>query len=347
MLKKRGRIWHCRWVINGKTVAETTGTEDREAAQEYHDRRRADLWRTTKLGDQRSITWDEAALSWVENHAQHKKSFETDRTRLVWLTTELTGIAIDRINSESLLTLRKKQLDSGNSPATANRFLAVVSAVLNYAHDRDLLAGVPSIPYLKETSKDSFFWITREQARRLVDELPEPLSQMTRFVLATGLRRGNVTGLQWTNIDIQRRTMWVWADQAKGKKNFPVPLNDDALSVLQYQKDLPPTWDKNGDKPRDPLHVFSYRGKPIQHTTTKAWTAACKRAGIDPSFTFHDLRHTWASWHVMGGTPLPVLQQLGAWRTLEMVMRYSHLAPGYIANYAANSSLGTGSGTGT
>ena len=58
---------------------------------------------------------------------------------------------------------------------------------------------------------------------------------------------------------------------------------------------------------------------------------------IDPAFTFHGLRHTWASWHVMAGTPLSVLQTLGGWRSLAMVQKYAHLAPDFTVSYAENS----------
>jgi integrase len=63
------------------------------------------------------------------------------------------------------------------------------------------------------------------------------------------------------------------------------------------------------------------------------WTGACKRAGV-PGFRFHDLRHTWASWHAMAGTPLSVLQELGGWHSHEMVQRYAHLSPEHLANAA-------------
>lgn len=61
----------------------------------------------------------------------------------------------------------------------------------------------------------------------------------------------------------------------------------------------------------------------------KAFAAANARG-----FRFHDLRHTWASWHVQSGTPLFVLKELGGWRTLEMVKKYAHLAPEHLAQYA-------------
>ena len=56
-------------------------------------------------------------------------------------------------------------------------------------------------------------------------------------------------------------------------------------------------------------------------------------------FHSHDLRHTWASWHVQNGTPLAVLQELGGWRDLKMVMRYARLASGHLATYVSNSGL--------
>jgi len=51
-------------------------------------------------------------------------------------------------------------------------------------------------------------------------------------------------------------------------------------------------------------------------------------------FRWHDLRHTWASWHVQQGTPLHALQELGGWESAEMVRRYAHLSAEHLAAYA-------------
>jgi integrase len=80
-------------------------------------------------------------------------------------------------------------------------------------------------------------------------------------------------------------------------------------------------------------HVFSFRGKPSTQVRTKAWYGALERAGIS-HFRWHDLRHTWASWHVQSGTPLFALQELGGWESAEMVRRYAHLAPDHSAPFA-------------
>ena len=75
-------------------------------------------------------------------------------------------------------------------------------------------------------------------------------------------------------------------------------------------------------------------GKPVEFkTSTKAWRNALKRAGIE-NFRWHDLRHTWASWHAQGGTPMHVLQKLGGWQTPAMVQRYAHLGMDDLKRYA-------------
>jgi hypothetical protein len=84
---------------------------------------------------------------------------------------------------------------------------------------------------------------------------------------------------------------------------------------------------------KHPTHVFSFRGRPIRQVSTKAWYEVLKWAGIT-DFRWHDLRHTWASWHVQNGTPLFALQELGGWESPEMVRRYAHLSAEHLAPYA-------------
>jgi hypothetical protein len=72
---------------------------------------------------------------------------------------------------------------------------------------------------------------------------------------------------------------------------------------------------------RHPTRVFTFRGQEIANVNTKAWKAALKRAGIE-DFRWHDLRHTFATWHRQAGTPTHELQRLGGWKTGAMVERY-------------------------
>jgi integrase len=169
-------------------------------------------------------------------------------------------------------------------------------------------------------------FLTQTQALTLLKELPPHLRELATFGLATGLRAANITGLVWDQVDIARRLAWIHPDQAKARKAIAVPLNDMAMGVLGRCAGA------------HSEYVFVYQEKPIKQVSTKAWHRACKRAGIT-DFSFHDLRHTWASWHIQHGTPLFALQELGGWETERMVRRYAHLSADHLAVYVGNSEI--------
>lgn len=121
---------------------------------------------------------------------------------------------------------------------------------------------------------------------------------MARFSLLTGLRESNVTKLEWNQIDLQRRVAWIHPDQAKAGKAIGVPLNDEVVNIVRSQVG------------NDLHYVFVYKGKAVLRANNHAWRKALNRAGVK-DFRWHDLRHTWASWHVQAGTPLNALQKLG------------------------------------
>lgn len=129
------------------------------------------------------------------------------------------------------------------------------------------LDRAPSVRMLKEPVRRVRF-LTHEEAHRLLAELPEHLADMAAFSLATGLRAANVTGLQWTQVDLTRKLAWVHPDQAKARKAIAVPLNAHAIALVQKQIGKRQT------------HVFSFHAKPITQVSTKAWYAALERAGI-------------------------------------------------------------------
>ena len=106
--------------------------------------------------------------------------------------------------------------------------------------------------------------------------------------------------------------------------HIAVPLNDVAIEVIREQigKNL--------------AFVFTYKGKNVSGCNNHAWRKALVRAGIE-NFRWHDLRHTWASWHIQNGTPLHILQELGGWSSYEMVRRYAHLSSEHLSEYANNS----------
>jgi len=320
-LFKRGKTWWIDVVApNGQRIRRTTGTDSKPLAQELHDNLKAELWRTSKLGDKPRRNWNEAVVRWLKEQS-HKATIESDKLHLRWLDPHLSGKPLDAITRTMIDRITEKRLDEGVSNATVNRLLEVLRAILRRCvNEWEWLDKAPTVRMLKEPSR-RIRYLTEEAAARLIAELPEHLAEMVIFSLATGLRRSNVTGLLWTQVDLKRRTAWIHADQAKARKAISVPLNSTAIAVLQKVRG------------RHATHVFSYQGNPITQTSTKAWYSALKRAGIE-NFRWHDLRHTWASWHMQHGTPLFALQEMGGWESPEMVRRYAHLAADHLSPYA-------------
>jgi integrase len=320
-LYRRNTVWWVRFTTpGGERVRRSTGTTKKEEAQEYHDRLKAEIWKTQKLGRKPGRTWEQAAVRWLKEKA-HKASLDADRMHLRWLDRHLRGMELSAINRAVLDRLIEARRAEGVSNATVNRSMEVMRAILRKAaNEWEWLDRAPAVRMLPEP-KRRIRWLTHEEAARLIRELPEHLAEMVRFSLATGLRKANVTGLEWSQVDLERRVAWIHPDQAKARKAIGIPLNAEAVVVLRRQI---------GQHTR---FVFTHRGKPVRNVNTKAWKAALRRAGIT-DFRWHDLRHTWASWHAQAGTPPNALQELGGWESVEMVWRYAHLSPDHLAKFA-------------
>ncbi|MEQ8426354.1 MAG: tyrosine-type recombinase/integrase [Gammaproteobacteria bacterium] len=321
-LYKRGEVWWVRFTApNGQRIRKSTGTEDRESAQEYFDRLKAELWRVKQLGDRPEYRWNDAVVKWLKEK-DHKASIEKDKEIFRWVDRFLGGLKLRQID-RALLDQIQEAKARESTRSTANRYMAMIRAVLRRAaNEWEWIDKAPKVPMYPVSSK-RIRWITPEEAKRLIACLPQHLAVMARFSLATGLRQRNVSYLEWNQIDLQRKVCWIHADQAKARKAIGVPLNSSAVDVLREQIGL------------DQQYVFTYKGKPVWNISTKAWYRALQKAGIE-NFRWHDLRHTWASWHVQAGTPLNVLQDLGGWQSVEMVRRYAHLSSEHLLPHAEN-----------
>jgi integrase len=320
--RKDSSLWWIKLTVNGRRIQKSTGTDERKAAQEYHDRLKAELWEQSRLGVKPAYSWKEAVLRWLDE-TTHKASRETDLVHLRLIDPYLKDARLCEITRDKLEEIIQAYKARGLANGTVNRMLALIRAVLRKAvQEWEWLDTMPKVRMLKE-QKRRIRWITQKEAERLLSELPDHLAAMARFSLETGLRQANVTGLQWSQVDLVRKVAWIHPDQAKARKAIAVPLSDAAIMVIRQQIG------------KHTLNVFTYRGEPVEEVNTKAWKNALKRAGID-DFRWHDLRHTWASWHVQRGTPLHVLQELGGWESVEMVRRYGHLSGEHLAEYVTS-----------
>ena len=148
-----------------------------------------------------------------------------------------------------------------------------------------------------------------------------PFSVIVRYALATGCRASEITGLECRRVDLDRHTAWLY--HTKNGTPQGVPLNRDAVAVLEAEQG------------KHPDYCFTYRGARIAGAVgNSAWYEAVKRANLD-NFRFHDLRHTWASWHRQSGTSTDELKDLGGWKSRVMVDRYAKFATEHLAVAAA------------
>lgn len=308
MLKQRGAIWWIYFSHNGKRVRQSTRTTDKKAAQEKHDQFKNECWRVNELHEKPKRYWDEIALLYL-------KAFENrDKARHIrFFTKTFRGVALQDISQEKI----EEVLDTLQRPFNYNRHLSTIRHLFNWAVKKKYISSRDWVVEGLEEPKERVEWLTHEEADALILSLSEKHRVIVQFACLTGLRLGNVLGLEWSQVDLKRDCAWIHADQAKGRKPIAVPLNSDAKEVIR------------GQIGKDLTRVF-----PQNRIDTRVWKKALLKAGITRRIKFHDTRHTWASWHIQAGTPQYALQEMGGWESAAMVKRYAHQSPGHLAVHA-------------
>lgn len=348
-LTKRGTIWHYEFEVAGQRFRASTGTSNKTEARNIEAEARLEAQRVLKRGGRPKYTWNDAVKRWLLENAK-KRSLETDKIRLRWLTQHLDGVLLADISSDLWRQLEQKRIEEGVpaqnggdprpvSHSTINRIRSALLTILNDAHEWGWIDSVPFLHKYDE-GQGRLVYFTREQMVQLVAELPMHLALMTTFALTTGLRATNVMRLRWNQINWETGVVVVDGNQTKNKRRLPVPLNAEAVEVLKMAAE-DQGWAPGGAGSPSSEFVFLYRGSPVSSTSNSAWYNALERLGWKGRFRWHDTRHTWASWHTMSGTPAQVLKELGGWSSLQMVERYSTLAPDFLATYARGLRLGS------
>lgn len=270
------------------------------------------------------VSWNEAARQWLSDGIGKSPAvLASDRSVVDMLDASFSGRVMASITERDLQQHARRRLEAGRKPRTVNRDLRVFRAIARAAVKRGDIERAPTVTMVRVNTR-RLRWITYQQAEQLFRHLPAHQIGPVAFALETGLRKSNVAGLRWDQVDLERAIAWIHADQAKGRRAIGVPLSPTALLVLR------------GQRGKHPSAVFTYRGEPINQLNTKAYRRALKAAGIH-DFTWHDLRRTWASWHAQNGTPMHVLQELGGWADVSMLKVYAHLSVDHLrAHVAAN-----------
>lgn len=226
------------------------------------------------------------AVEWdlIPNHDLKKvKTLKVESTRLRYLSPD---------EEESLLsTLRERDERLKTARDQANEFRRVRS----YPTQQDL----------------------REQ------EYSDHLEPIVLLAMNTGMRRGEIFQLKWSNIDFYSKTLTVEAGNAKSGKSRIIPLNDTAFHVLENWKPISQS-----------QYVFHGKDKEPLTDIKKGFLKVLEEAEIE-EFRFHDLRHHFASKLVMRGVDLNTVRELLGHADIKMTLRYAHLAPEHKARAVA------------
>jgi integrase len=280
-----------------------------------------------------------------------------------WLDEPLSALNNWRIES-----WRRDRLKAGVKPNTVNRQIDTLRAALQKGVEWDVINTHPlaALKRLKVDDDERVRFLTpaeenrlreallkretrlrdardrfnawREQRRKATlpartEEFADHLRPLVLVALNTGLRRGELFSLKWSDLDLDRAghaMLTVRAAAAKSGDSRRVPLNTEAAGVLRG-------WKKQTKLASADALVFPGAEGARLNNVNKAWATAAKLAKL-VDFRFHDLRHTFASKLVQRGIDLNTVRALMGHADLKMTLRYSHLAPDNLA--AAVAKLG-------
>jgi integrase len=329
------------WQIRVNGVPRSSGTSDLASATALENKLNHQAWMHEKMGVLPPRSWREAVVQRARE-ASGNKSWKDEQRVLRWWDQHLGKVEdlnlITRNRIDDIIQKHRPvtPTEACSQNNTANKYALAVSVVLHDAERKwgwgnraPMLRLYPILP-----PKD--ICPTPAEVMKLVAELPEHSSDIALYAVATMHRRANVTGLQWSQVDWEKRAVKIAGQFTKTGQPIYVPLNHTAMGVLERRK-----------KARDSLvvrsindpvraHVFHYRGKPIEGVTTKAWKAAVRRAGLPEGVTLHTMRHCANSWLAERGVPREIRARLGGWSVgTDAIDGYTHLHIEPLRQYVA------------
>ncbi len=268
----------------------------------------------------------------VENgrsEARHKRQHYRDHLLPAFGDLRLDQITVSRVDAfkaQKLQTL---------APSTVSKLLATLRRSLVLARDWGALEQVPRFRPVRQ-KKPEFDFLNFEEYDAFVGAASPVWRPFIVVAAQTGLRQGELRGLQWGDVDLQARRLRVaraftqtgW-ETPKSGKGRTVDLSAVAASTLKEVRPRRPG--------RTTLVFPGPSGAPLDEKAIyKACIAASSGAGLGRIVSAHKLRHTFASHHAMRGTPMKVLQEWLGHADITTTMRYSHLCPSAAARYADN-----------
>lgn len=230
-------------------------------------------------------TFQEVTDEYLKRHAVKKRTkAEDERIISRELLPRWKNTRVDDITRRNVRDLLDDIVERG-SPIMANRSLALVRKVFNFALERDILDNNPCTrikPPGKETSRER--WLKDDEIRAVWEAFEEEpvTADVFKMLLLTGQRMGEVTSIQWRDIDLNARTWTIPGERAKNGHEHSVPFSEPALEILQA-------------RPRKNEWVFPSPRLHVGHIQNlgKAHQRIEELSGV--KFHIHDLRRTAAT----------------------------------------------------
>jgi integrase len=244
--------------------------------------------------------------------------YDRQRRLLGWWREELGDYALAQV-TPALIAKYRDELRKTHSPATVNRYLAALSkAFSNAVREWHWLQENPVRRVSKETEPQGRVRFLSDNERKALlaachESDLRTLHMIVLLAMTTGMRRGELLGLRWPDVDVERRLIVL--NKTKNRERRSVPIVPEVAALLREHARV---------RRLDSDLLFpGNEGRPLD--IDRAWYAALEKAEID-DFRFHDLRHTAASYLAMSGATTAELAAVLGHKTLAMVKRYAHLS---------------------
>jgi site-specific recombinase XerD len=318
--RKPGQWWIRYADAMGRIRREKAGTKG--AAIKLYAKRKTQALERKKLPENlRSpmVSFAEIARDALDYSKAHKRTYDDDVIRMETLLSKFRERSADSITSQEL-ERHLAQVAEGRewAPATVNRYRALISLVFRLAIESGKVRENPArLVKHRQENNARVRWLSPEEETRLravISEIcPEHMPELD-LALNTGLRLGEMYELLWENVNLPRRVLTI--PRAKNGERRHVPLNDAALAALsEFQKR------SDGTGPV----IRNIEGEPL--AGPRHWFEPAVRKAKIRAFSWHCLRHTFASRLVMVGIDIRTVQELMGHKDITMTVRYSHLAP--------------------
>lgn len=242
----------------------------------------------------------------------------------------LGPVALARLTKAQIM-LWRDDIATRYAATSVNSALACLSSALSNFVDRGWIPTNPCYGVSQvEVRQRAYNWLkTRGELERLLSVCPDELRDMIAIAVGTGLRLDEMLHLAWDDVDLSTRLLTIQRGRqgtVKGGRIRHVPILDSVLPVLQRR-----ALRRGGavqvfpGKPPKPGQPPGVRTKtPVQ----VSFKLALRRAGLDTTIRWHDLRHTCASWWVLGAGDIFRLSRMLGHASVQITQRtYAHLAP--------------------